>query len=85
MIRIKWTQKIMTRIKRTKKQWSTKHYISSEKLSYTKLMLKTKPGKNYYDRNGNTSKYYSISGQNICMTGMVILVSSASLVDRTYV
>jgi hypothetical protein len=36
-----------------------------------------------YDRNGNTSEYCYISGQNICMTGMVILVSTASLVDRT--
>jgi hypothetical protein len=32
---------------------------------------------------GNTSEYCFISGQNICMTGMVILVSTASLVDRT--
>jgi hypothetical protein len=38
-----------------------------------------------YDRNGNTSKYYSISGQNIGTTGMVILVSTAPLVDRTSV
>jgi hypothetical protein len=35
-----------------------------------------------YDRNGNTRKYCNISGQNICMTGMVIPVSTASLVDR---
>jgi hypothetical protein len=34
-----------------------------------------------YDRNGNTSKYCSISGQNIGTTGMVILVITASLVD----
>ena len=38
-----------------------------------------------YDRNGNTSKYCSISGKNISTTGMVILVSTASLVDRTSV
>jgi hypothetical protein len=36
-----------------------------------------------YDSNGNTSVYCSISGQNIGTTGMVILVSTASLVDRT--
>ena len=30
-----------------------------------------------YDRNGNTSAYCYINGQNICMTGMVILVSTA--------
>jgi hypothetical protein len=38
-----------------------------------------------YNRNGNTSEYYFISGQNICMTGMIILVSTASLVERTSV
>jgi hypothetical protein len=38
-----------------------------------------------YNRNGNTSEYCFIKGQNICMTGMVILVSTASLVDRTSV
>ena len=32
-------------------------------------------------RNGNSSKYCSISRQNISTTGMVILVSTASLVD----
>jgi hypothetical protein len=36
-----------------------------------------------YNRNDNTSEYCSISGQNICMTGMVIIVSTASLEDRT--
>jgi hypothetical protein len=36
-----------------------------------------------YDRNGNTSEYCFIRGQNICMTGMLILVSTASLVERT--
>ena len=38
-----------------------------------------------YDKNGNTSTYCSISGQNISTTVMVILVSTASLVDRTSV
>ena len=38
-----------------------------------------------YNRNGNTSKYCLISGQNISITGMVILVSTAPLVDRTSV
>jgi hypothetical protein len=38
-----------------------------------------------YDRNGNTSEFCFISGENICMTGMVILVSTASLEDRTSV
>jgi hypothetical protein len=33
-----------------------------------------------YDRNGNSSEYCLISGQNICMTEMVILLSTASLV-----
>jgi hypothetical protein len=35
--------------------------------------------------NGNTSEYCFISGQKIGTTGMVILVSTASLVDRTSV
>jgi hypothetical protein len=34
---------------------------------------------------GNTSEYCSVSGQNISTTGKVILVSTASLVDRTSV
>jgi hypothetical protein len=34
-----------------------------------------------YDRNGNSSRYCFISGQNICMTEMVILVSTASCTD----
>ena len=38
-----------------------------------------------YDRNGNTSEYCFIRGQNICMTEMVILVCTASFVDRTSV
>ena len=38
-----------------------------------------------YDRNGNNSEYCFISGQNISTTGMVILVSTALLVDRTSV
>ena len=38
-----------------------------------------------YKRNCNTSEYCSISGQNICKTGMVKLVSTAPLVDRTSV
>jgi hypothetical protein len=38
-----------------------------------------------YDRNGNISEYCIISGQNICITGMVILVSTSPLVDRTSV
>ena len=38
-----------------------------------------------YDRNGNAGKNCSISGKNISTTGMVILVSTASLVDRTSV
>jgi exosome complex RNA-binding protein Rrp42 (RNase PH superfamily) len=37
------------------------------------------------NRNGNTSEYCSISGQNISTTGMIILVSIAPLVDRTSV
>jgi hypothetical protein len=36
-----------------------------------------------YDRNGNTSEYCFISGQNISMTGMVILVSTVPLVSIT--
>jgi hypothetical protein len=36
-------------------------------------------------RNDNTSEYCSIIGRNISTTGMVILVSTASLVDRTSV
>ena len=32
-----------------------------------------------YNRNGNTSEYCFISGQNISTTGMVVLVSTASL------
>jgi hypothetical protein len=35
-----------------------------------------------YNRNGNTSEYCFISGQNIGTKGMVILVSTASLVVR---
>jgi hypothetical protein len=35
-----------------------------------------------YNRNDNTSEYCSISGQNIGTTGMVILVSTDSLVER---
>jgi uncharacterized membrane protein len=38
-----------------------------------------------YDRNGNTGKYCSISGKNISTIRMVILVSTAPLVDRTSV
>jgi hypothetical protein len=38
-----------------------------------------------YDLNGNASEYCFIRGQNISTTGMVILVSTASLVDRTSV
>ena len=38
-----------------------------------------------YDRNGNTSEYCSIRRQHISTTGMVILVNTASLVDRTSV
>jgi hypothetical protein len=34
---------------------------------------------------GNTSEYWSISVQNISTTGMVILVGTASLFDRTSV
>jgi hypothetical protein len=34
-----------------------------------------------YDRNGNTSGYCFISGQNICMTEMVILVSTADVLS----
>jgi hypothetical protein len=41
--------------------------------------------KNQYNRNGNTSEYCYITGQNISGTGMVILVSTAILVDRTSV
>jgi hypothetical protein len=41
--------------------------------------------KHQYKRNCNTSEYCSISGQNICKTGMVKLVSNAPLVDRTSV
>jgi hypothetical protein len=33
----------------------------------------------------NTGEYGFISGQNISTTGMVILVSTATLVDRTSV
>jgi hypothetical protein len=36
-----------------------------------------------YNRNGNTSQYCSISAQNMSTTGMVILVNTASLVERT--
>ena len=75
-----------------------KHYTSSERLSSTtpvlnagsehqynrKLVLKTE-SEHQYDMNGNTSEYCSISGQNISTTGMIILVSTASLVDRTSV
>ena len=35
--------------------------------------------------NSNTSEYCSVSGQNISTTGMVILVSTAPLVDRASV
>jgi hypothetical protein len=38
-----------------------------------------------HERNGNTSMYCSISGQNISTTGMVILMSTPSLVVRTSV
>jgi hypothetical protein len=39
----------------------------------------------FHLRNGNTSEYCFISGQNIGTTGIVILVSTASLVVRTSV
>jgi hypothetical protein len=35
--------------------------------------------------NGNTSEFCFISGQNIYMTGMVILVSTPPIVERTSV
>ena len=38
-----------------------------------------------YDRNGNNSEYCFISRQNIGTTGMVILMRTALLVDRTSV
>jgi hypothetical protein len=38
-----------------------------------------------HDLNGNTSEYCFIRGQNISTTGMVILVITAPLVDRTSV
>ena len=38
-----------------------------------------------YDWNGNTSEYCFIRGQDIGMSGIVILVSTAPLVDRTSV
>ena len=37
------------------------------------------------NRNGNTSEYCFISGENISTTGMAILVSIAPLVERTSV
>jgi hypothetical protein len=75
-----------------------KHYTSSGRLNSTtpvlnaesehqynrKLVLKT-GSEHQYNRNGNTSQYCSISGENISTTGMVILVSTAPLVERTSV
>ena len=40
---------------------------------------------NQYNRNGNSSQYCYISGKNVSTIGMVILVSTASLEERTSV
>jgi hypothetical protein len=75
-----------------------KHYTSSERLNSTtpvlnaesehqytrKLVLKT-GSEHQYNSNSNTSQYCSISGENISTTRMVILVSTAPLVERTSV
>ena len=75
----------MVWIKRTPphpQHWSTKNYSSSKRLNSTTPVLKAW-SKHQYNRNGNTSEYCSINGQNISTTGMAILVSTAPLVDRT--
>jgi hypothetical protein len=38
-----------------------------------------------YDRNSNTSEYCFITGHSISTTGMIILVSTASLINRASV
>jgi hypothetical protein len=61
-----------------------KHYTSSGRLNSTTPVLNAE-SEHQYNRNGNTSQYCSISGENISTTGMVILVSTAPLVERTSV